>query len=90
MIVSFIVAFATGTILGLRFSAFVLVPAIFLVGIGTTLAGIGAHYDAHVILLSVAICLALLQIAYLAACLLRTIPAFHLTTPHRARLNPNQ
>ena len=101
MLVSFIVTTAVGTILGLRFKIFVLVPAMLFVGIATSAAGMLAHYDARFIWLSVAACLVLLQIGYLAGCFLSTqkiFSVFHLGADarvsagmlDRGRFNPNQ
>ena len=101
MLVSFIVTTAVGTILGLRFKVFVLLPAILFVGIGTITAGMLAHYDARFIWLSVAAYLVMLQIGYVAGYFLSTqsiFSVFHLGADARAsagtldrgRLNPNQ
>jgi hypothetical protein len=87
MLVSLIVTAAVGTILGLRFKIFVLVPAILFVEIGTSAAGMLARYDACFIWLSVAACLVLLQIGYLAGCFLSTqriFSVFHLGAVARA------
>ena len=80
MLVSFIVTTAVGTILGLRFKVFVLVPAILFVGIGTSTAGMLARYDARFIWLSVAAHVVLLQIGYLAGCFLSTQRIFRSST----------
>jgi hypothetical protein len=88
MLVSFIVTSAVGTILGLRFKIFVLVPAMLFVGIATSAAGMLAHCDARFIWLSVAACLVLLQIGYLAGCFLSTqkiFSVFHLGADARAK-----
>jgi hypothetical protein len=87
MLVSFIVTTAVGTFLGLRFKIFVLVPAILLVGIGASMAGMLARYDAGFIWLSVAAYVVLLQIGYLAGSFLSTqriFSVFHLGADARA------
>lgn len=87
MLVSFIVTTAVGTFLGLRFKIFVLVPAILLFGIGASMAGMLARYDAGFIWLSVAAYVVLLQIGYLAGSFLSTqriFSVFHLGADARA------
>ena len=70
MITSLILTSAVGTILGLRFKVFVLAPAILIVGGCAIIAGLLGGHDARLVVLIVAGTLALLQIGYIAGCLL--------------------
>ena len=70
MITSLILTAAVGAILGLRFRVFVLAPATLIVGGCAIIAGMLAGHDTRLVVLSVAGTLALLQIGYIAGCLL--------------------
>ena len=70
MITPLILAAAVGSILGLRFRVFVLAPAMLIVGGCAIIAGMLAGHDTRLVALIVAGTLALLQIGYIAGCLL--------------------
>jgi hypothetical protein len=76
-----LVAPAMGAILGLRFKAFVLAPAMLLVSAGTIVTGIAGSHDPGFIVLIVFAGLVLLQMGYFIGCILHG----HLIFRHKER-----
>lgn len=82
-----LLAFLTGTVLGMRFKVLILIPAIGLASIATLVDGIAHSHSASVILIASALASICLQIGYLCGIITRYVFAVARTpSRHKATL----